>query len=603
MIGLIAYKGSAAQCIGQEGQKYAIRTTGGKSLNVRAKDFYFVHPEFAQPRPTVEPELTNLTAFSEEILSLEEVCELLFEAYTPHTAWRTYELIQDSVYGYFVKGGICIRPSEHVEKIVTKRAQEAAELATLTGFVRHFEQGEYSSLDEEILVRMAGVAYGKLKTHKIFKLLDLGSTPEQAHQFLVQVGYWHKYHNPYPKRLGIMDTAECHWQADTSECDVREYVDMTHIPAYAIDNAGANDADDAISIVDGYIWVHIADVASLMTPQLMEYALERASNVYLPDSVYRMLPPEITPKRALAGTTSALSIGCQFTGTELIDIRIQYSMIHITALTYVEAEELLETQLSAYWHIAKEHHAYRTSHGAFTVDIPKIDVYVDNHESIPPKDWALRLRSGERTNARMMVAEWMIIAGRAAAQYAHEHQIAMPYVTQAPVVLETSPQEMTIAEKFTLIKTLPRSKITTTMRSHNAMGLKGYIRVTSPLRRILDLVAHIQLDRHLGGQEILTDAQIQEYIEQTERVLGSIHKCQRTSEQWYKLLHISEQAKDTKYQGIVITTLSKKSLVFLYAYSLIVEVPQALQRGCECTLAFIEIDTYQCTSSWRVVSA
>jgi exoribonuclease-2 len=40
--------------------------------------------------------------------------------------------------------------------------------------------------------------------------------------------------------------------------------DLTHLSSYAIDNEGSDDADDAISIDNNKLWIHVADVANIV---------------------------------------------------------------------------------------------------------------------------------------------------------------------------------------------------------------------------------------------------------------------------------------------------------------------------------------------------
>ena len=70
-------------------------------------------------------------------------------------------------------------------------------------------------------------------------------------------------------------------------------VDLTHLPAFAIDDEGNQDPDDAIGIDGNKLWVHIADVASLVTPDsaVDMHARGHATTLYLPEKTVTMLPP------------------------------------------------------------------------------------------------------------------------------------------------------------------------------------------------------------------------------------------------------------------------------------------------------------------------
>ena len=73
-------------------------------------------------------------------------------------------------------------------------------------------------------------------------------------------------------------------------------LDLTYMDAFAIDDEGNQDPDDALGFHDGKLWVHIAD-SSWLIPAGTEADKEargRAANLYLPETTIPMLPPEAT---------------------------------------------------------------------------------------------------------------------------------------------------------------------------------------------------------------------------------------------------------------------------------------------------------------------
>ena len=121
--------------------------------------------------------------------------------------------------------------------------------------------------------------------------LSIENTPENAHQLLVKLKYWSELTNPYPQRHKIYSDEEI--KVESKELSRK---DLTHLTCLAIDNSGSSDADDAISIDGDKLWIHIADVASYVEidSELDIFAQKRASNLYLPDQIFHMLPPELS---------------------------------------------------------------------------------------------------------------------------------------------------------------------------------------------------------------------------------------------------------------------------------------------------------------------
>src|SRR5207248_9219141 len=108
----------------------------------------------------------------------------------------------------------------------------------------------------------------------------------------------------------------------------------------------------------------------------------------------------------------------------------------------------------------------------------------------------------------MMVAEFMIMAGRVASQYCHEHKVPILYRHQSPpdppvieellsnIDMKTGAVPFRSINKFQSM--INRVELTTQYGPHWALGIKdGYTKVTSPLRRYVDLLAHWQIKASL----------------------------------------------------------------------------------------------------------
>jgi hypothetical protein len=71
-----------------------------------------------------------------------------------------------------------------------------------------------------------------------------------------------------------------------------ERLDLTHLPALAIDDKGNQEPDDALSLEGDRLWVHVADVAALVPPESAAdlEARARGATLYLPEGAVPMLP-------------------------------------------------------------------------------------------------------------------------------------------------------------------------------------------------------------------------------------------------------------------------------------------------------------------------
>src|ERR1035437_4540781 len=91
-------------------------------------------------------------------------------------------------------------------------------------------------------------------------------------------------------------------------------LDVTYLPAFAIDNAWTTDPDDALSLEGpNRLWVDVADVAALFFPDSPAdiEARSRASSLYLPEMTVPMLPVGASERLGLGirDVSPALSFG------------------------------------------------------------------------------------------------------------------------------------------------------------------------------------------------------------------------------------------------------------------------------------------------------
>jgi len=557
---LVAYKGKSAKISAITTHKFDLLFADGSTRKVREKDFRFIHPQCTAINDTCSlGAMDVLQEFENESLTLKEITEWIFDDYTAQNAWCTYLLVEDSLYFYWTKDTIFIRPSEQREAIQNQRDAKRIELESLNQCVENINDNSTSDDDSRWLQEVELVAHNLSKHAKLLDALSVDNNPESAHKLLLKIGYWNHATNPYPRRHGILADEDC-----SHELIKSPRKDLTHLTCYAIDNVGSLDADDAISVDGETIWVHIADVASQIDcgSELDIYAQDRISNLYLPDQVIHMLPPSLVPLCSLGESehSRALSIGFTMNDCVVDDIKILQSDIKVERLSYEKADEILSQhpELSQLNTMAKEHKAFRNANGALRLDLPNIDVRLVDGE--------VSLRKQEASESREMVAEMMVIAGRVVAQFALENDIAMPYVTQAEGnfsedILEQK-THLTLSQMFKATRGFKRSKISTKNAQHAGLGLDSYLRVTSPIRRYLDLVVQQQLICFINNQSTLNESDIKTRIGQTNTVISKVNKATRQSIDHYKCLFL-KQNNPWKGVGTVVEIHANKATILI----------------------------------------
>lgn len=384
------------------------------------------------------------------------------------------------------------------------------------------------------------LARGKAERSKVIRDAKLNETPEIAHEFLLRRGVWDDLRVPYAERAGI-DLSDI--ALPVPELPLETRLDLTHLPAYAIDDEGSQDPDDAISLealgAGWRLWVHVADVAALIAPNspLDLEARARGATLYLPDRIYSMVPNAIVERLGLGlhPTSPALSISIDFDAEWNADtVDVQLTTIKAERLSYSAAQTRLDageepfvTLRTLYLASKKQ----REAEGALTIDLPEVRVKLSGTD--------IEIRSLPRPETRLIVQECMTLAGWAAAIYADDLEIALPYATQDAPTRDVRGDDL--PAHWARRKTLARTRFRPSPGPHHGMGLDAYAQATSPMRRYLDLVVHQQLRAALKEQPGLTGGEIAGRVAQAEMNAGGTRTAERLTRRHYTLAMLTRR--------------------------------------------------------------
>jgi len=566
---LVAYKGRPAQVVSLTTHKYEISFSDGSRQKVREKDFRFIHPEFALVHsdcPEVDTSILN--DLDVDSLSLQELTEWLFDEFTGQNAWFVYLMSEEGLYFYWNKNVLALRPLDQIQAIRLSRQEKALEQESLQRCVDHLRKDSYENNDISWIHEIEQVALNQSKHSKAMSALSIESSPENAHRLLIKIKYWSEFKNPYPQRNKIYNDEALEFNES-----IRDRKDLTHLTCFAIDNSDSSDADDAISIEGNRVWIHIADVASFVdiNSDLDLFAQKRASNLYLPDQILHMLPPKISEVCSLGAheISNAVSISFLMNDSDLSDIEIHLSQIRVTKMSYEEADKFLHENvwLSKLNEIAKEHKKYRESTGALRLNLPKTDIKViDQRVIVSPQI---------ESESREMVSEMMVLAGRVIAHYSIENSISMPYLLQAPgkfsdEIIENI-HNLSLSKAFEAAKGFSRSKLSVKPTIHAGLGLEAYIRITSPMRRYLDLLAQQQLVNYISHLELLKESDVKDRIKVNNASMSKINKASRQSIEHFRCLYF-KQNRSWEGKGVVIEISGNKTLLMIPEFAMITQV-------------------------------
>lgn len=557
---LVLYKSRPAR-ITAISDKIDIEFGKGKTRNskrVREKDIHFIHigpVADLEALDAGEPQLEDaLELLQGESVGLSDFAEILYGDDTPETCWSAWQLLQEGLYFTGSADAISARSAEAIAADKAERDQKAQRKAAWDAMIARLKQGRMDEGDRVQLQEVEKVALGQAGGSRILKALGLSEDERHAHQLLLKTGYWEQEFNPHPLRAGAaMDEP----RAEVPQLADEQRVDLTGLPAFAIDDEGSTDPDDAISVRGNRIWVHIADVAALASPgsALDEAARERGANLYLPEALIPMFPHAVTQQLGLGlqQQTPVLSVSFEVgEDGRLSNIEIQPALVEVSRLSYAEADEQLHSSFAEIVEVTGRFRRRRHQNGAISLDLPEVSVRVRDDEVV--------IRPLDRGGSREMVAEAMLAAGEAVSLFAIEHDIPIPFANQPPAEEELQPQG--VAANYACRRKFKPSRMATQAERHSGLGLDSYTRVTSPLRRYPDLLTHQQIRSFLRKQPLLSHDELTQRIGASAAASSIVRRAERFSNQHWKLVWLKRQKK-WRGEAVIVALDERRATLIL----------------------------------------
>jgi exoribonuclease-2 len=508
---LVVYKKRPGRIL-VSGEKIEVELPGGDRVKVRPKDVSLLHPG----------PLDNLDGLSDcsgdvqtawDLLSgqqtnLKELAELAYGDFTPSTAWAVWNLLEDGLYFQGSPDEIFTVPAQDVERQAQARQVKAQELSAWNDLLARIRGGSFdphdlAATDQKYIDELEYLALKKGPEARLLRESGRPQRPESAHTLLLELGVWDAYIDPYPTRAGISQDAP---KLTLPKLPGESRIDLTRLSAYAIDDEENQDPDDALSLDGDELWVHIADAAALIPPEspIDLEARTRGANAYLPTGAIPMLPSEAVAVLGLglSEISPALSFHIHLSPDGSIEgIDILPTWVKVQRLSYHQAQENLvhgDVLLNNMLRYLRAFQNYRHNQGALTMDLPEVIIKV--------KGGRVEIRPVQAFDSRILVREAMLAAGQAAAIYARQKEIPIPYTIQEGTPGLEPAQDL--AGQFELRKKMKRSQISLIPGLHAGLGLDPYARATSPLRRYQDLLVHQQIRAHIHGQTLLSEQEV-----------------------------------------------------------------------------------------------
>jgi len=416
-------------------------------------------------------------------------------------------------------------------------------------------------------------------TRQILKTAQL-NRPHDPFHIMVKAGLWDKNENiPLLKQdIPVNFPVEVIRQAETvlqsgndSLTDDPLRIDMRHLSPFTIDGATTLDFDDALTIEqdgdDLLVGIHISDVAHYVKPDdpLFQEAVKRCSSLYFPECQVPMLPRHLSQGicslRENESRAAMSFLILMDRNGEILKVRIKLSTIKVARrLTYEEADRMIDSdqELQTLNQLARKLRTKRLKKGALLLPFPDVNIFIDAQDRVQ-----VSLADVE-TPSRVLVSEMMILANTQAAKHLSDRMVPGLFRSQGPPKKRiVHGEENDLFQNTLQRKALLKGELLTTAKQHCGLGVNQYTTVTSPIRRLLDLIMQHQLHSVLARQEpVFSEEQCREFCSLISRTTATINNVKQQRHRYWLLKYL-EVRKSELFDALVIERGPKRTNLLL----------------------------------------
>jgi len=514
----------------------------------------------------------------------------------------------DRLYFKFKESEIHAHSREQVEQLRLQQEKEQSKQALLANGAlaitrlmanEPLDAGLKSILDQCLPVLQdfylfAGDAPQAPMARELLKTAGL-IDPHAPFHLLVKAGIWDRNENipllrqeiPTTFSLAARQQAEMLLQRGTAELFTDPgRVDLTALAPMTIDGATTLDYDDALTVTeeDGnyLVGVHISDVAHYVQPEdpLFHEALTRGTSLYFPEGQIPMLPRHLSQgicSLIQDEIRAALSLMILLSPeAEVLRLRIKPSIIKVARrLTYEEVDRLIiddaangDWELKTLDMLRVKLRARRLAAGALLLPFPDVNISVNGNGTVQV---AL---SDTDTPARTLVSEFMILANTEAARFVADRMAPGLFRAQGPPrkrIVQGLDNDLFLNSLQR--KQLSRGELLTSAKTHSGLGVEHYTTITSPIRRLLDLLMQHQLHSLVKREDLrFNEKACKDFTAVITRTLTAANAVKQQRHRYWLLKYL-EARKGAGMPALVLESTPRRIFLLLTDILLDIDLP------------------------------
>ncbi len=435
--------------------------------------------------------------------------------------------------------------------------------------------------------------------------------PHDPFHLLVKAGIWDKNENiPLLRNdlpvvfplLGIQQAEMLLQQGVDKLFQDPARKDFTDLHPMTIDGPTTLDFDDALTVEeeDGnfLVGVHISDVAHYVRPEdpLFLEAMQRGTSIYFPEGQIPMLPRHLSQgicSLIQGELRAALSFMILLSAeAEVLKVRIYPSVIKVARrLTYDEADSMIRTdkELSILNGLRLKLRNKRLDAGALLLPFPDVNIHIYDGSRIQVS------LANTDTPSRTLVSEMMILANTEAARYVADRMAPGLFRAQKPPkkrVVHGLDNDLFLNSKQR--KMLSRGELLINAQPHSGLGVTQYTTITSPIRRLLDLVMQHQIHSLVRREEIrFTEEMCKDFTSVIGRTLARANNVRQQRHRYWLLKYLETRQEDT-HTALVLESGPKRTFLLLTDILLNIDLPTPGRNrpdpGCRVQVKVLRVD-------------
>ena len=328
-------------------------------------------------------------------------------------------------------------------------------------------------------------------------------------------------------------------------------LDLSNIETYTIDDANTKDKDDAFSLDENTLWIHITDLTNIVkiNSALDKEAFNRTSSLYMPDGIIPMLPRGVSEQiGSLNKNELRQCISLKLTthkNGEIINTSFHRTLIKSDkSISYKEAESILEDKthslhkvFTKIQEITKLGRKKRHDSGAFEL-LNRKDMKI--RSSISGEVFIEVLERDSLSN--LLISELMITYNCKVAEFLKSHKIPASYkIQKSPDFNELDKIPDSILENFKVGRYLRPALYSRSPGWHFGLGVNAYTQASSPLRRYSDLCIQRQLIQFIdNGNHVYSEDEISSICHSVEAQKKKLSLIEKSRTRYWFLKYLKD---------------------------------------------------------------